>query len=112
MSQGPGRRGGGKSVGTPRQDVRGWIDVGEVDLDGCDRIESSAALTTATTSPCRAQNSVAVASCLRDNDPMAFDLAYYIDVHLRYELKYLLVDATTWTAVHTSASRRGAVAIG
>lgn len=36
---------------------------------------------------------------------MAIDLNEYIDVHLGYELKYLLVAATTWRAVHDPASR-------
>jgi len=36
---------------------------------------------------------------------MAFDLNDYVDVHLRYELKYLLVAATTWHAVHDPQHR-------
>ena len=36
---------------------------------------------------------------------MAFDLTHYIDVHLRYELKYLLVAVTTWKAVHDAPQR-------
>lgn len=34
-----------------------------------------------------------------------FDLNDYIDEHLRYELKYLLVGATTWRAVHDPENR-------
>lgn len=36
---------------------------------------------------------------------MAFALTDYVDVHLRYELKYLLVAATTWKAVHDPRHR-------
>lgn len=36
---------------------------------------------------------------------MAFDLSDYVDVHLRYELKYLLVAATTWSAVQDAQHR-------
>ena len=36
---------------------------------------------------------------------MTFDLNDYVAVHLRYELKYLLVDATTWSAVHREEDR-------
>jgi hypothetical protein len=37
---------------------------------------------------------------------MAFELRGYIDTHLAYELKYLLVAATTWAAVHHEVDRR------
>jgi hypothetical protein len=33
------------------------------------------------------------------------DLAPYIETHLAYELKFLLVGATTWSAVHDEAAR-------
>ena len=36
---------------------------------------------------------------------MPFDLDDYIGEHLRYELKYLLVAATTWRAVHDPNDR-------
>jgi hypothetical protein len=36
---------------------------------------------------------------------VAFDLNDYIDEHLRYELKYLLVGATTWSAVNDPDDR-------
>lgn len=34
-----------------------------------------------------------------------FDLSDYLAVHLHYELKYLLVDATTWAAVRSPGDR-------
>lgn len=39
-----------------------------------------------------------------DWDP-ARDLGPYIETHLGYELKYLLVAATTWSAVHAEGDR-------
>ncbi|MCA1697044.1 MAG: hypothetical protein LC749_21265, partial [Actinobacteria bacterium] len=33
------------------------------------------------------------------------DLEPYIETHLAYELKYLLVGATTWSAVHAEVGR-------
>jgi hypothetical protein len=33
------------------------------------------------------------------------DLGQYIEVHLAYEIKYLLVAATTWSAVHAETER-------
>jgi hypothetical protein len=39
-----------------------------------------------------------------DSDPIT-DLDSYVATHLAYELKYLLVAATTWAAVHDEAQR-------
>lgn len=68
--------------------------------------------------PLRPQESSGLPPCRRDVERgarrspavgkhgwMAFDLNDYIAVHLRYELKYLLVDATTWSAVRREEDR-------